>query len=193
MKKQIAVAALILGATLNAHAADEAKPLRFLLGAGITAGGDKLGTTVQYSDGSAVDLNAGGLLALYAGMDYRYPNKVSVQATIGYHVDDRSAKNGSVRFDRYPFEMLAYYGITDQFRLGGGVRYVMNPKVSGSGIASGTAYEFDSTTGAIIEGEYFFTPTFGLKIRAVSETYKPKNGGNSVNGNHGGAYVSFYF
>jgi hypothetical protein len=33
----------------------------------------------------------------------------------------------------------------------------------------------------------------GLKVRAVSESYKAKGGSNSISGNHGGVYFNYYF
>jgi len=193
MKKRLAIAALAVAAAFSAQAAEPSSEWHFLVGTGLTFGGDKLNTTVTYKNGNDVNLRAGELIALYAGLDFRFANRFSLQTTIGYHVDDRTASNGDVTFDRVPIELLGYYGVTDQVRLGGGVRYVESPKLSGSGIASGTKGEFDNTTGAVLEGEYLFTPKFGLKIRGVSETYKLKGSSKSVNGSHAGVLVSYYF
>ena len=48
---------------------EQKNPLRFLLGLGLTAGGDKL-VTVSYTDGSTDSISAGGGLLFYGGMDY---------------------------------------------------------------------------------------------------------------------------
>ncbi len=191
MKKSLAAAALALGLVSPARSAD-GDSLHPLLGAGLTSGGETL-ATVHYTDGSSSNIRSGGLLAVYGGLDYRFANRTSLQATIGYHVDNRSARNGSLRFERYPIELLGYYGISEQFRLGLGIRYVTNPRIVGSGIAGGNNLDFENTTGAIVEGEYLFSPRFGLKVRAVNEKYTLKGSSVSVSGNHGGVYFSYYF
>ena len=192
LKKTLICAALALGAATSAHAADGSSPIRFLVGGGVTFGGDKL-ATVTYTDGRTADIRAGGLAQIYAGLDYRMGNDVSMQVTAGYHVDDTNADNGSLKFSRYPVELLAYYHATDQIRIGGGVRFVNNPKISSSGVISGNNVEFKNTTGIVIEGEYFFSPNFSMKLRGVKEDYTLKDTDYSVSGNHFGALFNYYF
>jgi len=191
MKKLLAGAVLI-GAVLSAHA-DEAAPLKFLLGAGLTFGGDTL-ATVHYSDGSSEDIKGGGLVMLYGGLEYRLGTQVSLQATLGYHVDDTSTKsNGSVRFTRVPVDLLAFFHINDKVRLGGGVQWVNGPELKGSGAASGLNVKFDDTTGAVLEGEYLFSPHAGFKLRYVSEEFKVKGTNVKADGNHVGLLFNYYF
>ena len=193
MKKVLFGAALTLAAAFNAQAADAASPVRFLLGAGLTFGGDKL-ATVQFSDGSTEDIKGGGLVQLYGGVEFRLGDQVSAQATVGYHVDDTSgASNGSVRFSRIPVDLLLLYRVNDKVRLGGGVQLANSPEVKGSGVASNIHLEFENATGAIIEGEYLFTPQVGMKVRYVSEKFKVKNSNVEADGNHLGLLFSYYF
>jgi hypothetical protein len=51
---------------------------------------------------------------------------------------------------------------------------------------------FDNTVGVVLEGEYKFTNWFGLKLRAVSESYRSKSTGYKANGDHAGVYAAFY-
>jgi opacity protein-like surface antigen len=193
MKKVLFGAALTLAAAFNAQAADAASPVRFLLGAGLTFGGDKL-ATVQFSDGSTEDIKGGGLVQLYGGVEFRLGDQVSAQATVGYHVDDTSAaSNGSVRFSRIPVDLLLLYRVNDKVRLGGGVQLANSPEVKGSGVASNIHLEFENATGAIIEGEYLFTPHVGMKVRYVSEKFKVKNSNVEADGNHLGLLFTYYF
>ena len=190
--KHLALGTTLALASLLAHA-DEGRPLRFVLGTGVTFGGEKL-ATVTYTDGSVQDIRSGGLVAYYVGLDVRATPQVSFQATVGGHVDTSAgASNGSVRFTRVPVEVLGYYHVNDRIRLGGGLRLVNSPELKGRGVASNVGTTFDSTTGLILEGEYAFTRWFGLKLRAVSETYQASGGGAKANGDHVGAYVNFYF
>ncbi len=192
MKKTLACAVLALGATMTAQAADANRPIQFLVGAGLTGGGEKL-ATVTYTNGDTKDIRSGGLVMVYAGLDYRMGTDVSMQINAGYHVDDTSADNGSLKFRRYPVEVLGYYHVNDQFRLGGGVRFVNSPKITSSGVVSGVDVEFDNTTGIVIEGEYFFSPNFAVKVRGVKEDYTVKGADTSVSGNHFGVAGTFYF
>jgi hypothetical protein len=196
MKKLYVLLAIGSAMVPAAHAAEEARALHPLIGLGVTFGGATL-ANVHYADGSSSSIHAGGLIDVYGGVDYRAGSALSVQATAGYHVDNRSASNGSLRFGRYPVELLAYYNLAEHWRAGGGVRFVMNPHVSGSGVAGGADLRFRSTTGAIVEGEYLLSRTgwaqFGFKLRYVVEQYQPRSGGASVSGNHVGIFSSLYF
>jgi opacity protein-like surface antigen len=193
MKKVLFAAAITLGSAFSAQAADAASPFKFLLGAGLTFGGDTL-ITVPFTDGSREDIKAGGLVQLYGGGEFRLGDKVALQATIGYHVNDTSAaSNGSVRFTRVPVDVLALYELNDKVRIGAGAQFVSGPELKGSGVASNINTKFDSTTGAIVEGEYLFTPKTGLKLRYVSEKFKRTSDGKSFDGSHVGLLFNFYF
>jgi len=193
MRKILLGATLALGTAFGAQAADDASPFKFLLGAGLTFGGDTL-ATVQFDDGTSEDVDGGGLVHLYAGAEYRLGTAVSLQATVGYHVDDSAGSDGSVRFSRMPVDLLAYYHFNDQVRLGAGVQFVNNPELKGSGVASGVNVKFKSTTGTIVEGEYLFSPNVGVKLRYVAEEFElSEGGGEKADGNHFGIMLNYYF
>ena len=168
------------------------KPLRFLLGAGLTSGGDKL-ATAEYENGTEQDIRAGSFFALLAGVDYRVNSAFSLQATVGFHVDDTTASNGSITFKRFPVELLAYYHPNAKMRFGGGARYVGSPKLSLSGAAGSGHVNFDNTMGAIVEFEYFYTPKLGLKVRYVAEKYDTEGLEKKIDGNHVGFFANYYF
>lgn len=185
----IACAAALLAAGA-AQAQDRAA--RGILGIGVTTGGDTLASVV-FTDGSSADIKGGGLVHLYGGVEIPVGPAVSMQATIGYQVDDTGGgSNGSLRFARYPLEVLAHVYINPNVRVGGGARFVNNARLTGSGVLSGINVDFESTTGAVVEGEYLVTPSIGLKLRAVRETYKPSGGGPSTDGSHVGFFFNWY-
>jgi outer membrane protein W len=195
MKKTLlafALAAASIGVAQAQTAAPAAKPLRFLVGAGLTFGGDKL-ATAQYTNGGEINIHAGSMVALNAGIDYRINEAFSVQGTVGYHFDNASAENGSIRFERFPFELLGYYNVSPQWRVGGGVRYASNAKLSSSGVADFGDYEFDSTVSGVVEGEYMFGPKVGVKVRYVNEKFQAKIGGARIDGSHIGLLANYYF
>lgn len=198
MKKMYFLIALAIASLDMAHAQDVApapidKPMRVLLGAGLTFGGDML-AKAHYTNGGDIMIHAGSMVALNAGIDYRVTPELSLQGTVGYHGDNASASNGHVRFDRYPIELLAYYNVAPQWRIGGGARYTTNVELSSSGAgACAGNYEFDNTLSAVAEAEYILSPHWGLKLRFVGEKFKEKLTSTKIDANHVGFFANYYF
>lgn len=193
--KKLALLITAVVATLGTAQAQTATygpaPTRFLLGMGVSAGGDEL-ASAHYTNGDNVNLHGGGVVYFSAGVDYRFAPAFSLQGTLNYHVDRANAQNGTIKFERVPLELIAYYQPHPAWRVGGGVRYVSSPKLSSSGVASGLDVSFDSTTSAVIEGEYFVGPQLGIKLRYVNETFKAR-GYADVDGSHVGLSANYYF
>jgi hypothetical protein len=189
----LALAALWLDAPTRA--ADNAT-WRPFLGGGLTVGGSTI-ATVYYRNGDYQDLHAGGLVAVYGGLDYRVADRFSLQGTFGYHADGSSGRNGRLTFSRYPLEFLGHYHVTPHIRVGGGVRYVIDPRLSGGGVLSDQGVAFKNTFGGVLEGEYLLfgdqRSGVGFKLRFVSERYTDKTLGASSSGDHAGFFASYYF
>lgn len=194
MKSILTGAALAALALTSAHAQSQNGPaVRPLLGGGLTFGGDKL-YTVEFRDGSSDTIRAGGLFMIYGGVEFRATDALAVQATVGYHADStRAASNGSLRFARYPVDVLALFSVSDKVRLGGGVEFVNSPKVSGRGDIGDFTVRFDNATGVVLEGEYLFTRNFGMKARAASIKYKADGASDKIDGSYGGLMLNYYF
>jgi hypothetical protein len=186
------VLALALAATTLCAAAQDAPGVRPLIGTGLTFGGDKI-ATVDFTNGSSESIYAGGLVMFYVGAEWRFNSPFALQTTIGYHVDDSSGRNGSLRFSRYPVDVIGLYAINERVRLGGGIEIVSNPKIGSSGVLAGNSGSFKGSTGPVIEGEYLFTPQFGLKARAAKHEFDFKDGSGSINGSYFGVLGTFYF
>ena len=202
MKKPLFVT-LLACVSVVAHAKELS--LRFFGSMGYGVGGDTLASG-NYTDGSSYEVKAGSGFQLAIGADFRVAENVTIQGSIGYHVHDATASNGQISFKRTPVELLGFYDITNQFRLGGGVRKVNDAEltVSGAAVGSTTAGKYDSSTGVVLEGQYFFSPVqsvagnrkaqLGLSVRYVTETYTPKNGSTAAkNGNHGVVGLVVYY
>lgn len=128
------------------------------------------------------------------GADYRIAEKVTLQGSVGREVSTiPNAANGDLTFTRVPVELLGFYDLSKDFRLGGGLRYSTNPNMTGNGFAEGWSGlgGYEPSLGAVLEGQYLFvTPVkgsagngqFGLSLRYVSESFK-KNG-TTTNGDH---------
>jgi opacity protein-like surface antigen len=193
--KNIVFAATALFATIGAAQAQSQlaspSPVRFLVGMGVSAGGDDL-ATATYTNGHSQDIKAGGGVYFTGGVNYRVNQEFSIQGTANFHIDSTTARNGSITFRRFPVELMGYYHLNDAWRVGAGVRYVSSPKLSSSGAADGIDFEFDNTTSGVVEVEYFWIPRVGMKMRYVKETFKAP-GIREVKGNHFGISGNFYF
>ena len=72
-----------------------------------------------------------------------------------------------------------------QFRVGGGLTYHLSPKLSGSGVVSGSA-KFDDSAGFVLQADYLLQKiTVGLRYTSLDY----KVGGASVKSN--GAGITF--
>jgi hypothetical protein len=167
-------------------------PVHFMMGIGLSAGGDAL-ASANYTNGGSATIRAGGGVYFTAGLDYRISPEFSVQGTLNFHVDDTNASNGDISFKRFPAELLVYFHPTAQWRVGGGVRYVSGAKLSSGGVAAGINQSFDNTTSGVVEGEYLWTPRAGVKVRYVSEKFKATGYSGETNANHLGISLNYYF
>ncbi len=180
-----AIAALAFAAP--SHALEGFKPM---VGAAVTGGGETL-VTVIFTDGTSQKVQSGGLLQFFGGFEYQAPESpFAIQANLGYHVDDTTAKNGSVKFSRFPIEVLGLYQFNETFRLGLGLRKATSAKLSSSGATFVGNAKFTADTGLILQGEYLMGAT-SVYLRYVSEDYKIGSG--SVSGKHVGLGASYRF
>lgn len=162
---------------MSAHAQTTGAPANAgfhpVIGMDLTWGGEEL-MTVQYTDGSSTSLRSGGVLQVGGGFSWQSAEApVSAQMTVNYHYDMANASNGSATFRRFPIEGLVFYTGTPNWRFGGGVRYVMSPRLSGgfSGVG-GAAVNFKNTWGAVAEVGYQASPNLWLSGRYVYEKYE---------------------
>jgi hypothetical protein len=176
---------------------------RFGLMAGITGGGDTL-ATVDFTNGDSENLKAGGLFNIAAGVVWQ-PAQIPFGGHLmaGYHVDDITADNGTLRFSRYPIEVMGFWNGAPPLRLGVGARFVTSPKVvidiDGS---TNTTVSYKDTIGTVLEVGYQPTPRFWVSLRGTFEEYEAKTQNllgativptGKVSGNSIGLYVGASF
>jgi hypothetical protein len=168
-------------------------------------GGDKL-VSGTYVGGSDFELLAGTGWVMAIGGDLRITDSIALQASLGQQRNRVVASNGEFDFFRNPVEVLGFYSVSEQLRLGLGVRKNYNAKVTGTGVAStyaGTG-NYDSTTGAVLEGQYLFSApknersfVSGLSLRFVRENFKLAEDsggtGEEKRGDHMALSVFFYY
>ena len=183
---------LLTGLAGNAQAQTVSSPLSFVAGAGYARGGDIVAVGV-YTDGSVTNIKAGNGLEVYLGGAYRLNEQFAVQADLGYQSSTGDATNAELTFKRFPIELLGYYYLNKSWRVGAGARFDERVKLSGTGVASADQVDFDSAVGAMAEIEYLVTPEFGVKFRAVKESFKPTGYTNTFSGNQAAILVTLYF
>jgi len=68
-----------------------------------------------------------------------------------------------------------------------------HPELKGSALASDVGQTSDTTVGAVVQGEYLFTPHIGLKLRYDSVMFKPSTGDSTIDGSHARPLFGYYF
>jgi len=208
MNRLFAPATLFLALTPSAHAArDQSDPeFHIAFNLGITAGGDSI-AKAKYTNGDSASIHGGGLVQLGAGIYYHKPSvPVSALLTINYHVDNATAKNGNMQFDRWPLELIGYYHLNDSWRLGAGIRHVMNAKlkydIDNDPV---TTIDYADTNSPVFEaawGQEWRRNNFWVGLRYVHETLKARrvndgylsyNVDHTDDGSHVGLFLRYAF
>jgi hypothetical protein len=201
-KTCVAVAAL-LGAATAAQAQQQASNWRFYAGAGLAHGGDTVadGTIVDPNNGHVIpfEIKPEGDWQLRVGAEYRVSDRFTLQGAIGHGNSAPMGYDGSYTMTTIPLELLGFFGITDAFRVGGGVRRTYADM---AGTGKGAGYpglgRWDTNGGAVLELQYLWStptagrgPQFGISLRRVSETFSKD--GYSFSGNHTELGVALYY
>lgn len=185
LARGLALAALAAGGAV--HAADGGGPVKLLLGGGFTSGGDNLVA------GSGDEMKAGRGLQVFAGAEYWVSEPVALQMNVGIQFDRRKGSNGTLRFQRFPVELMGLYALTNNLRVGAGAQLVFGARLRGSGDASALNQDFRHATGRVLEAEYLITPHTALKLRQVSENFTAGDGAAKFSARHVGLMFSYYF
>lgn len=203
MLKQIIITTFTFAALLLLSSTGMAgEQNRVTLGLGFTNGGDTLAkaTLVSSTNGSQTEsIKAGGEMHIFMGMQVPATPTVDTSFTLGYHFDDITAQDGSVKFSRLTLDAIpsAQFG---RNRLGMGVTYHFSTKYSESGAAGNNSVKFDNSLGYVISGTYLFSMKSGLEIRYTSIDYKitelngfPVSSSVDIDGSNWGVYWIGYF
>lgn len=140
-------------------------------------GGDKI-VDEKYSNGAPIEIFAGTGWTWTIGGDVRISERVSLQASVGQQRSRINGANFDMDFFRNPVEVLAFYSLSEQTRLGLGVHKTYNAKFTETGVAPRTA-DYDGSTGAVLEWQYFFVPPTndrslltGVNLRFIREDFE---------------------
>jgi len=169
--------------------AARAADLRGAFVAGYDTGGDKI-VTVTFTNGETDSLRANEGFYVGGGISVLNDSKdIELQGTLSIKYSNISANNGDVSFTRYPLDLLAFYRMQN-FRVGGGLTYVISPKVSGSGVAGNINATFDNAAGVVVQGDYLLGRV-AIGLRYTGLDYKVA--GTTVKSNGVGVTFGFTF
>ena len=194
MKKYVFIAGILSSAVFAQESS-----WQYMGGIQVSGGGDHL-FYGKYSDGTKVDITAGGGLAVNLGVSHKINSAVNLQTTLGIHTDGTLGTNGNASFTRFPLEVMGFYQLNNQYLIGAGVRKSLAAKLSTSGVATyQPSAEFNGSVGQVIELQYVLvqpkkksTAKTAVNFRYVNESFTEKNYGIKVKGNHVGIGVVFY-
>ncbi len=169
----------------------------YLLGMAATTGGDKLlEVDVIFDDGdtNSNNVKAGALLYFYGGINITKPESPwSAQFTLGYHFDGVFTKDDSVKFSRFPLDIL----LTRQFNshaLSIGLTRHFSPELDAKDLDLDTV-DFNDATGTLIQYQYF-TDTgqaIGIRYTMIDYTTTEEFGDFEIDGNSIGLMLTGYF
>jgi hypothetical protein len=168
---------------------------RFFGLANLTFGGDTI-VGGSYTNGDSFKIKAGQFLQLGAGAEYKIDSEWSASAAISYHFDSESGTNGEMSFSRLPMEFLAHYTVNENLKLSAGVRSSQSAKFKDTtGQLNPSSLSFKTTLGIVLEGELFLgdSKKTAVTFRYVMESFKEKNTGVKLDGNHVGIGLKAYF
>ncbi len=204
MNKPFIIAALVLALASSAHAANRTEfdsDFHVAANLGLTAGGDSI-AKVKFTNGDNVSIHGGGLIQLGAGVYYKPSLPISALLTINYHFDSAYARNGNVKFERWPLELIGYYHINESWRVGAGIRHVMNAKlkfdIDNDPI---TNIDYADTNSPVFEaawGQQWGRSIFWVGVRYVHETLKVQRIGDAYanfteDGSHVGLFARYAY
>jgi hypothetical protein len=118
-----------------------------VLEGGLHFGGDRFATV--YTTTGTTDINAGELYSFGIGVSLDLAPDVESRITIGIKEDGVFASNGSVKFSRYPIDVLVLKR-AGGWKIGGGVTYHMNPEYYDSTYPP-LSVPFDDALGLLVE------------------------------------------
>jgi len=118
----------------DAPAADATTPpfgraLNFLARVGAEFGGAEI-VRVEKTNGDTSSLKAGQLATVSLGVIYQPAAPFALELTVGYKIDRVGVDDGSIKFTRFPVDLIASTVPAPRARIGVGVTYHVHPTFS---------------------------------------------------------------
>lgn len=151
---------------------------------GYDRGGKKL-VAATLSDGSTESVSARQGLDFSVGVAFlkAVGGRLATQATIGIQGWSITADDGSVQWLTFPLDVMEFVYL-DRVRLGAGLSYLINPRLWGTGAASGLGeHRFKNSLGLALEGDWVWARRDARHARVtaggrwVSQKLQERGGG----------------
>jgi len=167
--RSLAVVSLL---SLSAPAA-QAVEVRGLFNMGYEFGGDLLYTVVYY-DGSSDTIDANKGFNIGGGLSFVWDQRgaMETQVTMNYRFDKYDGYGGTVEFNTVPLEIIQVFNVDPQVSLGVGFTRHMNPKVTGTGVASWVNDRYDDANGFLFQVGFRLSDRSQLGMRYTNIKYK---------------------
>lgn len=163
-----------------APAAARAAETRPVLVAGYDTGGDDI-KDVAFTSGQSDSIEANEGFYLGGGVSVlNGAGNVEFLGSLSSKYQRIHASNGDITWTRFPLDALVFYRMRS-LRLGGGVSYVLHPRLKGSGDASSINTAFPNALGAVLQGDYLLGRV-SLGVRYTVLDYKSAGGTVKSNG-----------
>jgi hypothetical protein len=176
---------LVLAGSAAIAAVSQAAEVRPVFVAGYDTGGDKI-VNAQFTNGASDSIQANEGLYVGGGISVLNEDKnIEFQGTASYKYASIHADNGDITWTSIPLDALLFYRMRS-FRVGGGLTFVMSPKLKGSGVAGGLNTNVDNAVGVILQADYLLGKV-AIGLRGTFVDYKA--GGVTAKGN--GVGVTF--
>lgn len=165
---------LVLASTILAATSVHAQEVNPMFKVGLDTGGDTL-YQATFTDGSSKSIKANGGAFFGGGISVINDAKdIEAEVSLSYKTDTIAAKNGDVKWTRFPVDALVFYRVP-HFRVGAGLTYHLSPKLTGSGAAGSFDISVENAMGMLLQADYGFSDKMFLGLRYTGIEYKPTN------------------
>ena len=146
--------------TLAQEMVKKSSPVRFIVGAGLELGGDKV-ADVYFTNGNTQSVNAGqgGSIAVGGQLEFPGLEKLLLRTTVGFKYVTTAADNVHIRLTRIPVHVTTHWMFNDKWGVGAGLASHRNIKFKADGI--GEDINFKGATG----------PRFEIAYKGISLSY----------------------
>lgn len=186
MKRHVAVLAVLFGLMqMPAHAADWYADIAY------ADGGDEFDVYVVDDDGdlSTESVSLGGGFSGSLGGIHYFNETFSLQYSLGYKEDSVTAGSDTVKFTRFPLDVVGSFDLGSIFQIGMGLSHEFNPKLNLSDAGYGS-HSFDDATGQLIQIGFRFSG-WNLLLRKTMMEYDYE--GMSFDGDNTSIRAAFIF
>jgi hypothetical protein len=156
MFKSTLIFVVFLSSFTNAFsqaAVKKSTPVRFLAGAALELGGDKI-ADIYFTNGETQSVRAGQGISVAAGGQLQIPGaeKWLFRSTVGFKYVTTAADNVHIRLTRIPIIVSGNYMATPKLRLGAGLAMHTAIRFNTDGL--GEDYKFKGASGPVFEIAY---------------------------------------